>query len=486
MTRAQGGLGRLAGDTAVYGLADAVGKGLSLILFPIFTRIFTPREYGVMEVIGTVTLLISAVLVLGLDNATTRHYYGAENRSRGDVVLGSALAFSLTVYFGGTVPLLFASRWIAATVFGTDEYRRAMFVALFAVPFVLLVNFSLNTLRRVFRPWSFAGLSLAWLGLTISLNLLLVWRLRWGVEGTYYANLIAGTVMAGAGILCTRRHYRWAWDGRLIVSLLRYGIPLVPASLCLWGLSVMDRFFLVHYSTLTDVGLYSTANRLTSILAFGVGAFQMAWGPFAFAISDERHARTTYSRTLSYYMAAGGLAVLLLSLFAREALQVLTPPGYHRAAVAVAPLALAVLAYGAYTLVAIGVNLANRTSQVSITLAAAVVINLALNFLLIPRFGMVGAAYATAAGWAASAGFLFVASQRAYWIPYDGTLLSCMLALLLTCLGFGLIVGGDAEPSVSRVVLKGLAVIVFLVGLKMLGVVPTTVWVSLRPAREAP
>src|SRR5438093_12419376 len=109
MSRAQGGLGRLAGGTAVYGLADAVGKGLSLILFPIFTRIFTPREYGVMEVIGTVTLLISPVLALGLDNATTRHYYGAENRSRGPVALASALAFSLTGHFRGPVPVLSAA-----------------------------------------------------------------------------------------------------------------------------------------------------------------------------------------------------------------------------------------------------------------------------------------------------------------------------------------------------------------------------------------
>src|SRR5439155_18958345 len=94
--------------------------------------------------------------------------------------------------------------------------------------------------------------------LSISLSLLLVWRLRWGVEGTYYANLIAGTVMAGAGILCTRRHDRWAWDGGLIVFLLGYGIPVVPARLCLWGLRVMGWFFLVHCSALSDVGVVST------------------------------------------------------------------------------------------------------------------------------------------------------------------------------------------------------------------------------------
>ena len=85
-------------------------------------------------------------------------------------------------------------------------------------------------------------------------------------------NRVAVVGSGPAGMACAQQLARAGHDVVLfeksdrIGGLLRYGIPLVPASLCLWGLSVMDRFFLVHYSTLTDVGLYSTANRLTSIL----------------------------------------------------------------------------------------------------------------------------------------------------------------------------------------------------------------------------
>jgi O-antigen/teichoic acid export membrane protein len=468
----RGHLARLAGDTAVYGLADAVGKGISLVLFPIFAHILTPSEYGAIEIIGTVVYLVSAVLVLGLDSATTRHFYAPEHKDRKGVVLGSSLMFSALVYFAGTIPLVLAYHWITRTLLGSSQYQTAALLAFIAIPLSLLTSLNLNTLRRLLRPWWFAGLSLFSLGLTLCLNLLFVWRLRWGVRGTYSAMLIASGITTVVGLWVTRRDYRWEWDGHLIKSMLRFGIPLVPASLCLWGLALLDRLFLVRFSTLAEVGLYSTANRLSSALAFGVGAFQLAWGPFAYSISTNEEAPVVYSRVLSFYMALGGLLVLGLGLFAKEALWILTPVPYHAAATAVGPLALGVLAYGVYTLVAIGVNLANKTSQVSITLAIATALNLVLCVILIPRFGMMGAAFATAGGWIAAAVTLTVASQRAYWIPYDWGLVGRLAALLLVCLTAGLLASGRSEPTWSGMGIKTVAVGVYLFGLKVWRLIP--------------
>jgi O-antigen/teichoic acid export membrane protein len=476
----------LAGETAVYGLADAVGRGLSFFLFPIFTRILTPTQYGAIEVIGTVTYLLSAVLMLGLDSATTRLYYAPEYKERKGTVLGTALMFSVLVYIGGVTAVLVVHRWVNRMVLGTALYQTALMLALIAIPFTLLTNFHLNTLRRLLRPWWFAGLSMLSLMLTISLNVTFVWRLRWGVQGTYSATLIASGVTAMVGMWWTRRFYRWEWDRSLLTSLLRFGIPLVPASLCLWGLALLDRLFLVRFASLAEVGLYSTANRLSSALAFGVAAFQMAWGPFAYSISGREDARLVYSRTLSYYVALGGLGVLGLSLFAPEALWVLTPVEYHGAALAVGPLAVGVLAYGAYTLVAIGVNLANRTGQVSITLAGATALNLVLCILLIPRFGMMGAAFATAVGWVAAASFLCVASQRVFWIPYDWGLVGRLVLLLLGCLAAGVLVIRGGEPTWSHLAVKTGIVGVYLLGMKFWGLVPErSAWWP-APRQQAP
>ena len=467
-------LRRLASDVAIYGLADAVGKGLSLLLFPIFTRVLTPTEYGAIEVIGTVISLVTSILILGLDSATSRYYYAADYKDRKGVVLGSSLLFSGVVYFAGVIPLILAYRWLTRTLLGGDEYHAAFLLAFVGLPFTLLAMLNMNTLRRLLRPWWFAGLSLLSLSLTISFNLLLVWRLRWGVRGTYAATLIASATSAVVGLWVTRRDYRWQWDGQLIRSLLRFGVPLVPASLCLWGLALLDRLFLVRFTSLAEVGLYSTANRLSSALAFGVAAFQMAWAPFAFSISTQPDSGKVYARTLSYYVAIGGLTVVGLGLFAREALWILTPASYHAAAVAVAPLAIGVLAYGAFSLVAIGVNLANKTKQVSITLAIATGLNLLLCVALIPRFGMMGAAIATALGWVAAAVTLGIASQRAYWIPYDWAIIGRIVLLLLACLTLGrLAEAATTSPNWSGIILKTLIVGMYLLGLKLWGLIPS-------------
>jgi O-antigen/teichoic acid export membrane protein len=473
MTRSTGKLRGLVGQTAVYGLADAVGKGLSLVLFPIFTRILTPAEYGAMEVIGTVTFLLSAVLVLGLDNATTRHYFAAEHRERQDIVLGTALIASGVSYFVGTLPFLLAHGLLTRILFRTLEFDSAVALALAGLPFTLLTAFSLQTFRRLLQPWPFAAFSIASLLLTISFNLLLVWQLRWGVRGVYASTLIASSVTAIGGLWFTRRYFKLHLDRRLLASLLRFGVPLVPAGLCLWGLSLVDRLFLVRLSTLTEVGLYSTANRLTSVLAFGVSAFQMAWGPFAFSISETEDARPAYANVLNYYLGWGGFGVLGLGLFAAEALSILTPPQYHGAAVAVPALAIGALAYGAYTLVAIGVNLANRTAQVSITLAGAALLNLLLCVLLIPRFGMLGAAYATALSWVGAAMHLSAVSQKAYWIPYDWKRAAAIVGMIIVCLLIGLFPLQSTESLLERETRKLAASLVYLIALKRWGLLPS-------------
>ncbi len=172
--------------------------------------------------------------------------------------------------------------------------------------------------------------------------------------------------------------------------------------------------------------------------------FQYAWGPFSYSIEQRDGALHTYAKALTYYsfFTLGG--ALALGLFAREVLFVFTTPVYHNVYPIVALLSYAPVAYGAYTLLSTGANLAKKTTVIAITTALAALTNFALNWLLIIRWGwgITGAAYATGISYLLATTLLYGAVQRVYPIPYES---SKVLRALLLQIGLMMAVLLDAH-----------------------------------------
>ena len=206
----------------------------------------------------------------------------------------------------------------------------------------------------------------------------------------------------------------------------------------LWVLSFSDRFFLARISGQADVGRYSLGVRIASAMVLLLVAFRAAWPAFAYSIDDDREARRTYGFVLTYLLyvacwlslALGVLAPWLVRLLARD-------ESFWPGADVVAPLAFAGALWGAYTVVSIGIGRLKRTQFNWAITGAAAALSVALNLLLIPQYGIRGAAAASVAAFA----FMFVAmavyAQRLYPVPYQWRRVVTLLAVSvgLTALG---------------------------------------------------
>jgi len=199
---------------------------------------------------------------------------------------------------------------------------------------------------------------------------------------------------------------------------LKLGIPIVPAYLAYWVISLTDRFFVQHYRGLTDVGLINIAQSLALAVAFICQAFQQAVNPFALSIKDEPNAGQTYSRILTYFLLITSLAAVGLSIFAPELLALLTPKSYHGAGNVVAFYAFASISGGVGFIAGIGIGISKKTHHVGWTSFSAAALSVALNFILVPRYGMVGAAISTLISQWVGAFLLFAMAQRCHHIPY--------------------------------------------------------------------
>jgi O-antigen/teichoic acid export membrane protein len=167
-------------------------------------------------------------------------------------------------------------------------------------------------------------------------------------------------------------------------------------------------------------------------------AFRLAWPAFAYSIEDDREAKRTYAYVLTYLLfvccwisiALGVLAPWLVHLLARG-------PGFGRAADAVAVLSFAATAYAGYTVVAIGIGRARQTQFNWIVSGAAALVNIVLNVILIPPFGMIGAAVATLAAYLVLFLAMVVNSNRVYPVAYQWRRVATLgaVAVGLTVLG---------------------------------------------------
>jgi O-antigen/teichoic acid export membrane protein len=198
-----------------------------------------------------------------------------------------------------------------------------------------------------------------------------------------------------------------------------FGLPLVPSALALWVINFVDRQFVVHYKGLTEAGIYSTAIKVASVISFAMIAFRTAWPAFAYSIEDDREARRTYAFVLTYLITFASWIALFLGALAPWLVELLTSPKYQRAQEAVALLSFAFVAYAGYTVLAIGSGRARKTQLNWVVTGVGAAVNVGLNFWLIPKYGMVGAAIATAIAYVVLFAGMAIYAQRVYPVPYQ-------------------------------------------------------------------
>ena len=267
---------------------------------------------------------------------------------------------------------------------------------------------------------------------------------HWHALGLIVGNF-TGTLAIYLVLLAYRRYQLGLeFDRHLLREMNRFGLPLVPSALALWAITFIDRFFVAVFKGQGEVGVYSLAVRIASVIAFLLVAFQLAWPAFAYSIEDEGIAKRTYAFVLTYLLLVCSWVSLVLGLLSPWIVQILAPrdSAFWRASEAVGILSFAGTAYAGYVVLAIGIGRARRTQFNWIVTGAAALINVLLNVALIPPYGMMGAAIATAVAYVAMFAGMTLNAQRVWPVPYQWR-----RVLTLSLVAVGLLVIGKAVDA---------------------------------------
>jgi len=413
--------GRVFKDIAVYGFGDLLLKAAAFITVPIYTHLFTPEDYGIWSFIATITSLLSGILILGGDSAYARFFFAAQTLAEKQRVTSSWFAF--LALWSTAVTLLclpFMGRF-SGWAFGTERYGALFLLSLLAGPLVLLNTMCSQILRNEFRARLFTLLNLVSTMLSISLSLVGAVGFGLGLAGVLSGTLVAAGLMLPVRLWTARRMLRWQVSPPLLRAMLRFGLPLVPTSLAYWVFASSDRIVLGKLSTLDQLGLYSVANSLTSVLGVVYGALGQAWSPYAIRLYEDQPevAPQFFGQILTYILLGFGGCCVAVTAFAPELLVLLSKPAFYPAALAVGPLALGFMAYASTQVTAIGLTLTKQTRYFAAFSGAAALLNLALNVALVPLWGMLASSWATAISYIFLTLAYLAVAQRLWPVIYE-------------------------------------------------------------------
>lgn len=428
----------LGKHTIAYGYSRIVSVFASLILIFVLTKNFAPEEFGVISLLLIVVSILTGFLMMGFDSAIALHFHEAKHESEKKIIISTGFYF---IVIASLLMLSILSAFtdnLSLIIFKEVKYN--IFVAiLFPIVFFSLINsFTLGLFQTLLKPNYYFYSTFSNSVLSVLFILYFVLKTDFGIKGVFYGYLFANVITSILGLYLNKSKFVISFSCKILKSLLKFGIPLVLASIAIFVLNTADRFAIIHFGTLREVGLYSLGFKIANIVLLLVGSFQLAWGPFAFSIRNNVGANKTYAKALKHFTIIACILSLAATIFSKELVYLLAGSQYVGAYIVVAPLTLAAVAYGSYFIVSLGVNLTKKTGFIAITSSLAAICNILLNLILIPNFGIIGAGISSVLSYCVSAYLLYLISQHYYPIPFNIKKIFLMWVLTIIFMSFGL------------------------------------------------
>jgi O-antigen/teichoic acid export membrane protein len=411
-----GYLRRLATTGAAYTAASILSKVIAVALLPLYTRYLTPADYGAAEVMFAAIVTASIVVRLGLIEAVLRFYY-RDDEDPDRVVASTFAGLFWFATIGALLALPFAEPLSELLL---DEPAADLArISIGGLWVLTMYEFMLTLFRLEERARAFFVTTLLNVLAAIGLTVVLVVGADEGARGLLLGSYATGAVFLLGLIALQFRRLSLRFDPGLLRRLLRFGLPTMPAEVSLYLLNFVDRLIIVRTLGLAEAGLYSLAVKFAQGVNVLVRGFQLAWPPLAYSIRDDDEARRTYATVVTLFVAGCAFVVAGMWIFSRWIVRALAAPEFFDSYEAIGLISTAVTLYALYLVLVV---ILGRTGRTEFNFPAAVgglIANVALNLILVPPLGIVGAGLALVASYLVVLALMYGFTQRLFPVSYE-------------------------------------------------------------------
>ena len=412
----------LARHTAVYGIGDVLGRAVSVLLLPLYTRMLSTEDNGVLILTFAFIPFCAVFYAMGIHQALIRRLStggGPDLQARRfSTAFWTILSVSLllsALLWAAAAPL---SRLLLSSAAYTDVFRMVSVVI-----FLDALGETFFTLCRAQqRSAVYAWVRLTQHTLQIGLTIFLIAGMGYGLRAVFWSNIASSAFAFLALLPVAWPNLRRVYDFCAIRDLLGFGLPFVPSTVAVLLTELSDRFLVKFYVGLEGAGIYGVAYKFGLPVLLVVRALRLAWAPAVLAVPDPQEARALCARVTTYFAVVAAFLVLCIAIFAREMILLVTganAPTYLAGQGVVPLVALAYLCNGLYVLLTAGVYAEGRARVLPGIVGAGAAVNIVLNVLLLPRIGFMAAAWNTLAAYGLMALLLYLSMRRSYPVPFE-------------------------------------------------------------------
>lgn len=435
----------LAGHSLTYTAATIVSRGSQMLMLLLLPLLLSPADYGAVQMIATVAILAHTLVALEVSQGLARHFATAEKT---DQLLYSSTAWWFTAALIAVwLVMAFAlQRPLTNLILGDAAYLTAFQFGLFLIALNLFFFLLQNQSRFAFDAKGYAWISIVFAVVTMLGALGLGMIMTPALHGVLLGQVLGAFAGVALGVVRLRGLLKLQFSSAKLKQMLIFSLPLVPANLALFANVHSSRLILNDLATLNEVGVFTFAAQIGAIASLAILGVTAALTPLILAHHEDPATPPTLARLFEGFSAVSIVLCLILGLLAPELIRLIGNPGYSAAGPLVIIMAPAFLLNQMYVF-APGFAIAKKTTHQLFVALISGVVGISANYVLVLKFGIVGAAVASLLSASIFLTLWFLLSQRLYPIPVQWG----RIGLGVTA-GVAIAIAGFAVPSVSVVV----------------------------------
>jgi len=375
------------------------------------------------------------LLGLALIQAFTRWYWDQEYIERQKSIFFTLLIFLIGIAIVFILILFPFAGYASSLLFDRPDFSYLIKLMGVSAALQMLYMVPLTLMKLQEKPAFYSVSNILKLAVTLLLTIFFVVFRRRGLEGIFEAQIVGGLFFFVITSKYIFRNIVTKFEGKILSGMLSFSFPLIFGSISAILLSTFDRYTLNYLTGLSAVAVYTLGFKIANtIKVLVISSVQLAISPKIFQMMIKEGNQRFYSKIMTYFSYLVILVVLAVSLFSLEIVKVFSHSINYWDAAPVIPIISFSLFFGMLKETSlIGLQIAKKTRIIGTVIFFIAALNLGLNLLFIPKYGLLGASVATLVSQVVFFLVIFIFAQKAYYVPYEIWKISkmTMLALLL-------------------------------------------------------
>lgn len=391
---------------------------INFISTKIYTSYFTIDEFGqITLILAAVGLISSTISGSQISSGFGRYFSDKKNISQKKIIFSTSLYTILIISFGSFLFTLFFINFFKINVFENN------FQVILIILFLLFSFFTtIDRFLKLFFKWNHQPIRyIIFTNFSLFLSLIFVLffafylnqRLNGFIIGLLISTIISIIIIIPFIIGNIKKIFSKEWSKKI----LKYSLPLIPYTGGILILTYTDRFFIKYFYNFEYAGIYSIGAKIATILSAVLTGFRNSWGPYFHSTIYDKNSKQNYAKVFDVFMFVGTFLIIGIILFSKELILLISTKEYLSTKFTIPLLLISSLIFNLQYFL-LGIYIKNKTYFLTISASIAIILNIILDIILIPKFNIIGAALATMISFVLMFIINMNISQKLFLIPY--------------------------------------------------------------------